>query len=515
MQFGNIEGLVNGTEQIVFDFEVTGAAVSSISTGTQESNPVYSADITSIDYASVSSGAGDVAKTVDNNNANRWAAAPGSSHAGRSWVKQSFPTARAIRYWTFQQQGELGAQYGLTSVLFQYSDDDTNWTTAATQTVANSTAIQGFYLANNGAHRYWRILANADVAGGGVSYEWMVNEIEMMEMTSSSGLPIINGDEDGWYTIIVRGVQGADSAIGMRLNGDSGANYGNRAILASSTSVSDDSGTGATYTWIGGSTTNYSFLCMAKIYAKSGSVRIINATTAYEINGTTVTNLYNNASVWNNTADNITSINFFAGASNGLGVGTRIIILKSNNFTNGTQTGAIRTPYIKGSWVRVGSQVLGSAASTVTFSGLNGDRDVLYYLSYSRIATGTSGGNCLLSCNSDTGTNYGFQLLSGSDTTVAGARNTSIAGIIGCATGLNPGQYGTNSTILFSKSGFIRPALVSSIDAVSGTTVTKVHFSGVSWNNTTDNITTLTITESANGFGAGSMFDLYALRPNG
>jgi hypothetical protein len=33
MKIGNLEGLVNGTEQVVFDYEVTGSPVSSISTG--------------------------------------------------------------------------------------------------------------------------------------------------------------------------------------------------------------------------------------------------------------------------------------------------------------------------------------------------------------------------------------------------------------------------------------------------------------------------------------------------
>lgn len=338
-------------------------------------------------------------------------------------------------------------------------------------------------------------------------------EVQGSAVSSISTGNILNGDEDGWYTIIVRHISGqASGFIRMAFNDDTGNNYGYRSIDASLTSVTDFAQTGQPsinisggYTYAAGVTT----FCVSKIYAKSGAVRMVNTTSAITISGTHVGTILPQGGVWNNTADNLTQMRFVS-STGGLGVGTRIIILKSNNFTNGTPTGSITTPYIKGSWVRVGSQVLGSAASSVTFSGLDGDRDVLYYLS----VASKSGGNGYYSIqvNSDSGTNYGYQYLDASNT-IVGASRATFNGFLGYTAATN--GYGTNQHLIFAKQGFVRPSIYTGAVYISGTTIGNAVVHGQVYSTTNTNITQLALVSDANNFAAGSQFDLYALRPNG
>jgi hypothetical protein len=334
-------------------------------------------------------------------------------------------------------------------------------------------------------------------------------------VSSLSTGSILNGDEDGWYTIIIRHISGgADDWCMMRLNNDSGANYGFLGIQGVSTAVNSIANTGRTFLYPGGgsTSTNESVFSVVKLYAKSGSVRLVNTLGATKIAGTSVDQITTMGQVWNNTADNITSITFLSINPNCLAVGTRIIILKSNNFTNGTPTGVITTPYIKGSWVRVGSSVLGSSASSVTFSGLDGDRDVLYYLS-SSIKAASATGDIKINLNNDTGNNYGYQRLTATNTSAAAARATPSC-LYGGVTGTNA-YFSQHNTLLFAKQGFLRLAITQTINDITGTTVTAIWTLGQSYNVTNTNITEIDIAVTSNNFDTGSQFDIYALRPNG
>jgi hypothetical protein len=340
-------------------------------------------------------------------------------------------------------------------------------------------------------------------------------EVTGSAVSSISTGNILNGNEDGWYTIIFRLIAGATTSLEvLQFNGDTGTNYGHCGINATVAAVSNYSGTGQTGIPFGyGASAGNSEIHVARVYAKSGAVRLVNHLRNYNISGTTIDGFVSMGSVWNNTADNIISLSV-SGTANGLGVGTRIIILKSNNFTNGTPTGVITTPYIKGSWVRVGSQVLGSAASSVTFSGLDGDRDVVYAYSCQYKASGGTLGGALIRLNSDSATNYGYQFAGATSTTIVAGRDGAQTGFYS-GTATSAGACGYASGIIFAKSGFIRPCVASVMETISGTTVTYMHTFGYSWNNTASNLTTLSVHATTNNFDTGSQFDLYALRPNG
>jgi hypothetical protein len=332
---------------------------------------------------------------------------------------------------------------------------------------------------------------------------------------------ILNGNEDGWYTVIARCIGGSTGPYvnywGVQFNGDTGTNYGFRGIDVQNTGISNQSTAGLTQLYLSyeGCNQNSVALYVLKIYAKSGSVRLINSILADGIATTTVQGLAINGHVWSNTADNLVSMTFMGNAGAGTyAVGSRIIILKSNNFTNGTLTGSITTPYIKGSWVRVGSQVLGAAASSVTFSGLDGDRDVAYAASVS-IKGGANTNTILLRLNGDNTANiYGKQHLMGEGTTKEGLRATG-SGIY-MSYMATAGYYGQGNAIVFAKTGFCRTALVTYVSGITGTTVTRFVLTGWSYNETSTNITSVVVSsDQADGMDSGSQIDLYALRPNG
>lgn len=312
---------------------------------------------------------------------------------------------------------------------------------------------------------------------------------------------ILNGDKDGWYTIIIRHIGGAAGGSNclFRLNNDSGANYGRKGIVASNTSVGDWSATGETYAVATNAENTHSGFYVGRLYAKSGSVRLINGFRVKDINGTTVTEIVPHGTVWNNTADNITNITFYVGTANHLGIGTRIIILKSDNFT-------------ESAWVRVGSQVLGAPASSVTFSGLDGDRDVLYYLSGSFLNAYAGANTLLLNFNADA-TNYGYQNLQALNTSLTAGRGTFTGVILAYANAQN--EYGQFNQLIFAKQGFIRPCIGNRVMSVSGTTVTAIDAIAHSWNVTNTNLTQMVVSGASNGLAAGTQVDLYALRPLG
>lgn len=339
------------------------------------------------------------------------------------------------------------------------------------------------------------------------------HEVTGSAVSSVSSGSVFNGDEDCWYTIILFGVRAADGNFGVRFNNDTGSNYGHRGIIGTSTTIGDDSGSGTTYANLGNSGgAGTSTFCVARLHAKSGVIRLMERTWGYTLSGTTVTGAGVSGVVWNNTADNITSMEFMHTGSTAIGVGTRIIVLKSNNFTGGTPTGAITSPYIKGAWVRLDSQVLSGAGSSVTFSGLDGDRDVVYFLSVMGKASGGTTSD-RIRFNSDTGTNYGYQYLDGTNTTTGASRGTSQAQIPGGAASV--GNYSTAVMVLFAKSGFIRPGVVEALTTLNGTSISSETVYGTIWNNTADNITSIEVSTASNNYAIGSQFELYALRPGG
>jgi hypothetical protein len=149
------------------------------------------------------------------------------------------------------------------------------------------------------------------------------------------------------------------------------------------------------------------------------------------------------------------------------------------------------------------------AATQYVITGLDGDEDEEYQL-ITRIVNNYNGPvNYYLRPNNDsTAGHYGYQDLNGDNTSVAAYRGTESGIYLTGVGALNEVFF--SKTILYSKSGYVRTALVSAESSISGTTVGGIWLNGFSWNNSADNITSLQVfTEVANGLGVGSVIELW------
>ncbi|HMN51130.1 MAG TPA: discoidin domain-containing protein [Xanthobacteraceae bacterium] len=119
-------------------------------------------------------------KAFDNTNgtSNEWYSQQLSSTPvnGNAWIGQDFGAGNTkdIRSVTIKQ-GYNDANARVSSAKVQYSDNGSAWTDVQTLSLATDTSVQSFSLPSSGARRYWRLLANANTAGG---LAWVVDEIE-------------------------------------------------------------------------------------------------------------------------------------------------------------------------------------------------------------------------------------------------------------------------------------------------------------------------------------------------
>jgi hypothetical protein len=152
--------------------------------------------------------------------------------------------------------------------------------------------------------------------------------------------------------------------------------------------------------------------------------------------------------------------------------------------------------------------VTGAAETSITIPDLHGDVDIEYKLE-ARIVNGYNGAvSYYIKPNNDTGANYGYQDLSGNNTTAAASRTTTGIRITYISALNNLGM--TNATIQ-AKSGYVRTAIIENILDLTGTTVNYVTLYGSSWNNTADEITSLVVlADQTGGLGIGTVITLSA-----
>ena len=158
---------------------------------------------------------------------------------------------------------------------------------------------------------------------------------------------------------------------------------------------------------------------------------------------------------------------------------------------------------------KVYETTLGMAASSITISGLNGNTDVEYMME-SRIIRDGAGADVLRLNNDSTANIYGYQCLSAGSTTLYPSRTPD-----NCLIGLSSELAATVAYAkvhIYAKSGFTRTATAIQVHRINGTTVTYTALWGLVYNQTSNNITSMTITASANNMDVGTYLALYAKR---
>lgn len=151
---------------------------------------------------------------------------------------------------------------------------------------------------------------------------------------------------------------------------------------------------------------------------------------------------------------------------------------------------------------------LSSAVASYTFSNLNGNTDEVYILNFMIVNDQAGLSLYYLRPNGDNGANYGYQYIRGSASTVSAGRGTENNFLLSVNSSQNDLTMG--SLLLYAKSGYIRTNIHDRAYNISGTTVTAVDLFGESWNNTSDEITSLVVaSNTASGLGVGTYLALY------
>ncbi len=147
---------------------------------------------------------------------------------------------------------------------------------------------------------------------------------------------------------------------------------------------------------------------------------------------------------------------------------------------------------------------LAASVTSYTISGLDGDTDVKYRL-ISRVVSNNAGGlNLNFRFNGDSGANYGYQYVDGSSASVTANRATNDTAVsFGYSSAI--GNVNLIDSLIHAKSGTVRTVVTKSAMNINGTSVGYSRLFGNSWNNTADNITSITLWSD---FGIGSRFIL-------
>jgi AraC-like DNA-binding protein len=152
------------------------------------------------------------------------------------------------------------------------------------------------------------------------------------------------------------------------------------------------------------------------------------------------------------------------------------------------------------------------AVTNINILGLDGDTDEEYLL-ICRFNNGYAGANQFqLRFNNDSGNNYGKQYLDGLGANLYAARYTGHNYLqLGYTDAASKLAY--SLTTICAKSGYIRPTFLKALSSITGTTVGETQLWGQVWNNTANNITSLSIIATqVNGIGVGTQILLFAKR---
>jgi len=201
---------------------------------------------------------------------------------------------------------------------------------------------------------------STDVYGGPVTY------------LCATGL---DGNTDEKYRIIARQIGGPvnQDYIRLSINEDnSGTHYGLQRLYGANATASAIRGTGdnglITYTYTAGATSLGEF----NLFAKSGYVRTMTGSFIGEF-PTTYTEVEENGTVWNNTVDNITSLQGFGVVNNSIGAGSRLIVLRDAHASL-LRTGTMDViGKVKYAWQEIYNYEVGAAEDSYTKLLIHGD----------------------------------------------------------------------------------------------------------------------------------------------
>jgi hypothetical protein len=350
----------------------------------------------------------------------------------------------------------------------------------------------------------------------------LINEKVFTEAATSYTISGLDGDTDEEYMLITRFISNYAGTLTyyIRPNNDTGTNYGYQFLDVVNTAIAATRATASA--WLCGTTatgTGRGSFGENLINAKSGKVRTILTKFLRSINGLTIEGASLAGQSWNNTADNITSLVVLAGETNGIGIGSHILLFKRQKLGSEATTGMrigkqeLQGKLNVGVFQKIYSTTLTEATTMLAISNLDGDSDIIYKI-ICRAVNGYNGTNWFyLYPNATYSGICAYQDLMGTDSVIAAQNYGSQALTVGYADALNKLSF--FEITLYAKSGYDRGILIDRSHSISGTTVGALWFTGAVFSNgsLSGNITSLTIgAQNSNGVGIGTTVELWALK---
>jgi len=341
---------------------------------------------------------------------------------------------------------------------------------------------------------------------------------ELASAVTDYDITDLDGDTDIEYKLIVRQVVGgANGTLSFRFNNDTSTIYGYQEFKGIGSNATTTQGTTSInrfYMSYNANSVGDIIFGEAHIYAKQGYIRTALTKWVGKISGTTVGECGMDGCVYNKTDSNITSIQVLGSVASGLGVGTRIILMRKVT-ADGLKTGDLEVQgKVYGVWQEVSrKEVTGSAIDSHAFTDLDGDTDVLYRLVIRGVNNYDGACTTVFQFNDDTANNYGYQQLYATNTTVTAANYTSKYNFSGgLVFGSDLNDLYQASFLIYAKSGYVRSVIMEGSSAIMGTTVGYTALVGASWNNTANEIISLKVSNTeATGLGVGTVIILERL----
>lgn len=168
---------------------------------------------------------------------------------------------------------------------------------------------------------------------------WMVeyDSGELESATNSIEITGLDGDTDEEYIFLMR-LRNDDTTADVlyegRFNSDSGNNYGDQRMRAYGSTLAAASNTGLDAMVFGysGDADNNDRMTFGiyHLFIKTGNKRLVISQFGRELGANVATEVQGRAFVWNNTLDNLTSIQLIADQTNGLAQDSHIELWKLN-----------------------------------------------------------------------------------------------------------------------------------------------------------------------------------------
>ena len=311
----------------------------------------------------------------------------------------------------------------------------------------------------------------------------------------------LNGNTDRRYKIVSRMVNAIGViTYGVYFNADNGSNYRYQGINSNNSTISGPTNV-YTAVPIGSSRgSGIPIFIKGEIDAASGYLRNATFHATAPTSGTAMTYIDNFATVWNNSADNITSMTVLGDQANGLGIGTYIELWKLGP----------PPPIAMGEWTLQERWTCSVAAPYKDFLGLNGNIDRRYKLVANVKCSAGPSIVCAFPNADTTAANYDQEYLYSGGTTVGGIK----PGPVGLRFGYcnSAGTWTTGEWMMWAKTSVPRMARGLSEQTITAGTGMDYHgFASTLWKNTTDNITSLRVAPQTGNLDVGTEIELWKL----